>query len=151
MAFLDEAGVTILVRKLKDRFQEKLVSGTNIKTINNNSLLGSGNISIQGGGSSWTDVTSQAITASDDYELNVFENGNALHIIGIISPDSPPTFNQSFWENKAPAARSAASPAISPDGDLGYLEWNSSSIVPDFYVVGHSLFVVNALFVYTEV
>ena len=31
-------------------YQEKLVSGTNIKTINNQSLLGSGNISIQGGG-----------------------------------------------------------------------------------------------------
>lgn len=35
--------------------QETLVSGTNIKTINNNSLLGSGNITISGGGSS-TDV-----------------------------------------------------------------------------------------------
>ena len=31
--------------------QDKLVSGTNIKTINNQSLLGSGNISIEGGGS----------------------------------------------------------------------------------------------------
>ena len=32
--------------------QETLVSGTNIKTINNTSLLGSGNINIQGGGGS---------------------------------------------------------------------------------------------------
>lgn len=32
-----------------DDIQEKLVSGTNIKTINNNSLLGSGNISITSG------------------------------------------------------------------------------------------------------
>jgi len=31
--------------------QDTLVSGTNIKTINNNSLLGSGNIDIQAGGS----------------------------------------------------------------------------------------------------
>ena len=30
--------------------QEKLVSGSNIKTINNQSVLGSGNISISGGG-----------------------------------------------------------------------------------------------------
>ena len=38
-------------------FQEKLESGTNIKTINNNSLLGSGNISISvGGGLSFDDV-----------------------------------------------------------------------------------------------
>lgn len=35
---------------LSDWFQEKLVSGTNLKTINNQSLLGSGNISISGGG-----------------------------------------------------------------------------------------------------
>ena len=34
--------------------QEVLVSGSNIKTINNTSLLGSGNIDIQGGGSSYT-------------------------------------------------------------------------------------------------
>ena len=32
-------------------FQEKLQSGVNIKTINNQSLLGNGNISIQGSGS----------------------------------------------------------------------------------------------------
>jgi hypothetical protein len=32
--------------------QEKLVSGTNIKTINGESILGSGNISISGGSSS---------------------------------------------------------------------------------------------------
>lgn len=32
--------------------QEKLVSGTNIKTINNQSILGSGNIDINGGGTS---------------------------------------------------------------------------------------------------
>lgn len=32
--------------------QDALVSGTNIKTVNGNSLLGSGNLSISGGGSS---------------------------------------------------------------------------------------------------
>ena len=36
----------------KNDYQEKLVSGTNIKTVNNQSLLGSGNIDIQGGGGS---------------------------------------------------------------------------------------------------
>ncbi len=35
---------------LQQNKQEKLVSGTNIKTINGNSLLGSGNIVIEGGG-----------------------------------------------------------------------------------------------------
>lgn len=32
------------------QLQDKLVSGTNIKTINNKSILGPGNIEIQGGG-----------------------------------------------------------------------------------------------------
>lgn len=36
--------------------QDALVSGTNIKTINNNSILGSGNITISGGGGTPTDV-----------------------------------------------------------------------------------------------
>ena len=42
--------------------QDALVSGTNIKTINNQSLLGSGNIDIQGGGKSIEDVSSAAVT-----------------------------------------------------------------------------------------
>ena len=37
--------------------QAKLISGTNIKTINNQSILGSGNITIQGGSSGTTDYT----------------------------------------------------------------------------------------------
>lgn len=36
--------------------QEKLFSGVNIKTINGNSLLGSGNISISGGGGGVTQI-----------------------------------------------------------------------------------------------
>lgn len=37
--------------------QDTLVSGTNIKTINNESILGSGNIEIQGGGGTTTGMT----------------------------------------------------------------------------------------------
>lgn len=47
--YLDSTGLAYLWGKLKDYFQEKLVSGTNIKTINNTSILGSGNISVGGG------------------------------------------------------------------------------------------------------
>lgn len=51
-----------------DSKQATLVSGTNIKTINNTSILGSGNIDIQGGGSSYTagdgiDITNNVISA----------------------------------------------------------------------------------------
>lgn len=44
-------------KKISD-LQDKLVSGTNIKTINNNSLLGGGNITISGGSySAWTNIS----------------------------------------------------------------------------------------------
>lgn len=49
------------VNEIIDDKQDTLVSGTNIKTINNQSLLGSGNIDIQGGGGS--DV--EAFTAAE--------------------------------------------------------------------------------------
>ena len=61
MAFLNDSGVTKLVATLKQYFatkndvellsgdkQDKLISGTNIKTVNSTSLLGSGNIAIAG-------------------------------------------------------------------------------------------------------
>ena len=49
--------------------QDTLVSGTNIKTINGETLLGEGNITIQGGGSSYTagdgiDITNDVISVS---------------------------------------------------------------------------------------
>lgn len=49
--------------------QEKLVSGTNIKTINGQSVLGSGDIPISGGGSEYantSEIVSISLTASDD-------------------------------------------------------------------------------------
>ncbi len=46
---LDLDGLGRLVSKINTKYQQKLVSGSNIKTINNQSLLGSGNINISGG------------------------------------------------------------------------------------------------------
>lgn len=49
--YLDDTGTSELVTKVKNLVatkQDTLVSGTTIKTINNTSLLGSGNISISG-------------------------------------------------------------------------------------------------------
>ena len=50
--------------------QATLVSGTNLKTINNESLLGSGNISIQGGGGSVQSDWNQTDTTANDYIKN---------------------------------------------------------------------------------
>lgn len=49
MAFLDNTGVSRLVSKIQDKIvecQPKLISGENIKTINNTTILGSGNITV---------------------------------------------------------------------------------------------------------
>ena len=58
-----------LTKDTLDGKQATLVSGTNIKTINNNSLLGSGNIDIQGSGvdivTSWESTPSDSKVASE--------------------------------------------------------------------------------------
>ena len=68
------------VDDLLDEKQDSLVSGTNIKTINNNSLLGSGNITIQGG--SGGDGSLTKITLAEGYDLYVNDNNHLamLHI-----------------------------------------------------------------------
>lgn len=51
MGYLDNSGLSHVITKLKAIIaskQDALVSGTNIKTVNGTSLLGSGNISITG-------------------------------------------------------------------------------------------------------
>lgn len=47
------------------KFQEPLVSGTNIKTVNGNSILGSGDISISAGAN--TDLSNLSITGNDKF------------------------------------------------------------------------------------
>ena len=71
MPYLDDTGVEYLVGDIKEKTdaadQAKLVSGTNIKTINNESLLGSGNIAISGG--------LPSVTASDNGKFLRVVNG----------------------------------------------------------------------------
>ena len=73
---------------LLDEKQATLVSGTNIKTINNNSLLGSGNISISGSGivdasldtSSTNPVQNQAIaTEINSLNNSITNNVNTIY------------------------------------------------------------------------
>lgn len=70
------------ITDLKANKQDTLISGTNIKTINNTSLLGEGNITIEGGGgggtSDYTDLTNKPSIN------NVTLNGNkSLNDLGI--------------------------------------------------------------------
>lgn len=71
---LDGSGLSHLASTIKAELadkQDELVSGTNIKTINNESILGSGNIDIQGGGGSLPEYPSE----DGYYNLMVEING----------------------------------------------------------------------------
>jgi hypothetical protein len=78
----ETSGATEISTALGNK-QDTLVSGTNIKTINNTSILGSGNIEIQGGGSSYTagdgiDITNDVISVTGKADTSaVTESINA--------------------------------------------------------------------------
>ena len=67
--------------------QDRLVSGTNIKTINNQSLLGAGNINITGGSPNYRNLTINS-GMNQEVNLNVnsviigFCNGSSFAITG---------------------------------------------------------------------
>lgn len=77
------------VNEIVDAKQDTLVSGTNIKTINNQSLLGSGNISI-GGGSVATDNKSINTNSSDQ-----------LQTIGVIDQNDTTTAIKTWTGTKS--------------------------------------------------
>lgn len=98
--------------------QDTLVSGTNIKTINNESILGSGNITIGGGGTSYTagdgiDITSDVISNTREQRVLTFEDSTTgvKAALRVISPHwgytdetvSDPANNLTFVNN-VPAA-----------------------------------------------
>jgi hypothetical protein len=89
LGYLD--GVTSAVQTQVDAKQATLVSGTNIKTINNESILGSGNITISGGGGSPSGVAGAiqfsdgSAFASDAANLFYDDTNNRLGV-GINTP-----------------------------------------------------------------
>ena len=70
--------------------QETLVSGTNIKTINNESLLGSGNITIQGGGGG-SESYKISLTLNGTTVSNVDYDGSSATAIATAVADDPTT------------------------------------------------------------
>ena len=95
--------------------QESLVSGTNIKTINGQSLLGSGDIQIQGGSGGGGTVTSITLTQGEG--ITVSNSGSAITVSGSrtisISSDYQTKINNGNvaygWGNHATAGYASAS------------------------------------------
>lgn len=78
--------ITSNITALQTSKQDTLVSGTNIKTINNTSILGSGNIDIQGGGS-YTAGTGIDITNDVIKVTSAISTGAALGATAIQPTD----------------------------------------------------------------
>ena len=88
--YMTSAQTTSAITQATSGKQDVLVSGTNIKTINNQSLLGSGNIDIQGGGGGGKAVsggTNISITTGETADtinctlpITVSKNGNQNEI-----------------------------------------------------------------------
>lgn len=76
--YLDYTGLQRVVTKTKQLIankQDTLVSGNNIKTINNQSLLGSGNISISGTQPTTVKIDGNSITSNNEADIKTM-NGN---------------------------------------------------------------------------
>ena len=65
--------------------QNALVSGTNIKTINNQSLLGSGNITISGGGGTSGGDSSPRIVELSGEDIMIDAEDNVIYLCGTLS------------------------------------------------------------------
>lgn len=78
--------------------QDTLVSGTNIKTINNESILGSGNITIEGGDEAvWGNITG---TLSDQTDLQTALNAKAAdNAVVKLTGNETITGTKTFWNN----------------------------------------------------
>ena len=84
--------LTTDVDDLQTNKQDTLVSGTNIKTINNISILGSGNIDIGGGGIS-TDVQINGESITEEGVANILTNGEYSSTNKIATMSDIPTVN----------------------------------------------------------
>ena len=67
-------------------YQATLVSGTNIKTVNNESILGSGNITISGGASATTATASLAVADWSNKVQTVSVTGVTASNNAIVAP-----------------------------------------------------------------
>ena len=97
---IGEEGPYYTIAAADAAFQEKLVSGTNIKTVNGNSLVGSGNVDIdalpsqtgQGGKFLTTNGTTaswaEASVTPDNKSISK-NTSNALQAIGVIDQNNP--------------------------------------------------------------
>lgn len=108
--------------------QETLVSGTNIKTINNESILGSGNIAISGGGTTtWygtcntSQATAEKAVVCEGFELSTGAIIGILFLIG--NAAATPTLNVN-----STGAKSIYVGSSTPSSTTNTLQWSNGTM-----------------------
>ena len=138
----DDVGITDtdIIAVLGYTPQEELVSGTNIKTINNTSLLGSGNIDIQGGGSITIDQVYDPTSANAQSGVAIaganFLTASSLNNYVTTNTDQNITGTKTFvGQKKIGFKQSASNNKLgftlydNNNVEKGYLEFNPSNNV----------------------
>ena len=132
MKFLSASGVTRLVSDLKSRFQAKLVSGTNIKTVNGSSLLGSGDVEVSGTPSTWWGTsstsasTAEKVVACEGFSL---AKGAVISVLfSTANTAAAPTLNV----NSTGAKRVYVGTSL-PNSTTNTLKWSANTILTFAY------------------
>ena len=109
--------------------QEILVSGTNIKTINNQSILGSGNITIQGGSGGGGGETVIELTQAEYDALTEYAE-NTTYIITDATPINMDDYATTGTVNTLSGQVSTLSDTVATKADKANVTANTSSQFP---------------------
>ena len=167
MKVLSADGLTKLIQLVKTTFstkQDSLISGTNIKTVNNQSLLGSGNITISSGSTytagNYIDITNNVISGKVSTNTSLTESlekpyyawtyGNTTYYTESSTPTASsdlytmPSTN-TFVKSTTSEIKSVSSGSISIKEDKDYQAWTYNGTT--YYTLGESPSVGDTLYI----
>jgi len=127
--------------------QETLVSGTNIKTINNQSILGSGNITIQGGsggGENVVELTQAEYDALTEYAENttyIITDAQAINMDDYATTGTVNTISGQVATLSGSVANKADKANVTPNTSMVFPKWNVQGVITG--TTGNNLYISN--------
>lgn len=115
--------------------QETLVSGTNIKTINNQSILGSGNITIQGGGGGGetvielTQAQYDALTEYAEDTTYIITDATPINMDNYATTGTVNTLSGQVSTLSGSVANKADKASVTANSARQFPKWNAQGIV----------------------
>lgn len=140
--FVTSGDVETQITAATSGLQETLVSGTNIKTINNESLLGSGNITIQGGSGSTnvielTKAEYEALSAYAPDTFYIITDADSINVDDLATSGDIASINTAL-SGKADAVSVSANP-----NTLKFPKWNEQGVITGY--TGNTLYQKSAV------